>query len=143
MELIIKNIDAEFIEYEKLYRQFKEYNFKVNFKDAKKLTKVLKSFKDTCKTDRNCLIKLELDPEKNQVKIFNNNMSNSINVEIEKYDHYKNENFLIAFNLNYLIDCIKNLAGDFEATFTTDVNPIVIKKSNYKHLLLPIRLAKR
>ena len=143
IELIIRNIDGEFIEYEKLYRQLKEYNFKVNFKDAKKLTKVLKSFKDTCKTDRNCLIKLELDPEKNQVKIFNNNMSKSVDIEILKYDNYENKNFLIAFNLNYLLDSIKNLAGEFEAVFTTNVNPIIVKKLNYKHLLLPVRLAKR
>ena len=49
----------------------------------------------------------------------------------------------IAFNVEYLIDGLKNINDDIKMTFTTNVNPCLISCLNYKYLLLPVRIATR
>lgn len=133
IELFINVIDGEFINYKQLIT--KDYNTKVQIKDIKKLHDTLKGFKDVCKNNRHNEIILNIKDDKICIQDLNNTMYNEFKIDTKIGD-----DLIIAFNLNYLLDGLKNIKGDAELMFTTNVDPLIIKNINYTYLVLPIRV---
>lgn len=134
ISLYINQVAGEFIQYKNLLS--KDYNTKIQINDVKKLYNTLKGFKDACKNSRNKEIILNIKEDKICIQDLNNTMLNEF-----KIDNKTGDDLIIAFNLLYLLEGLKSINGHTELTFTSNVNPIIIKNINYTYLLLPVRIS--
>ena len=136
IEMIVKTIDGEFVDVNKLLLKDSNTIIKIN---SKLLLNELKKYKEVCKKERNKLIKLIIKDN----EIIFNAKNDCNNIESNLGCMTEGDPLEIAFNVEYLIDGLKNINDDIKMTFTTNVNPCLISCLNYKYLLLPVRIATR
>lgn len=141
-------LEGDFIQWQKLVSKDHHLILKVN---KNELLEVLKSMNEVLKKptivvdedgkkSKRYDNKVILDIYENQIEISAKNIDMEIkdivNCQAIEFNRLK-----IAFNCSYLIDCIKTLDDEIELSFTTNVNPVVIKSGDKFELLLPIRIS--
>lgn len=101
--------------------------------NSKELLSVLKTYKAS-KFD---LVKLETQEGKLLVKTYNQIST----IEDEVKANISGDNVKIAFNIQYLIDALKNYKGSIKLKTTNSISPAVITQgSNKLDLILPVRI---
>lgn len=129
-----KLIEGEFVRVDAL--KPREHNIEITV-DKDEFLEVLKSIEKTCSKQKNRLVTLEIYKHFIEIstKSKNMNIKDLVKGKSIKYDRLK-----IGVNCSYLINAIKDMDDKFTMSFTTNVNPIIIKSPGKYELVLPVKI---
>lgn len=129
LEVIGNRIDGDYVKYNFIIPE--EYTTKVEKIKTKPIVDILKDYK------KNKLEIVKLNFEKDKLTISANNevakVEETVNIQTQ------GEHLEIAFNVNYLIDTLKNYENA-SLELSDPLSPLVVKADSKLDLVLPVRL---
>lgn len=129
LSVIGNRIDGEFFKYKSIIP--KEYNTKVKL-ETKELLDILKLYQK----NKFELVKFDIKDE-----VMTITSSNEIaTVEDELNIQLQGEPIKLAFNVNYLIDVLKNSDEEITLKMTSPVSPMIVETESKLEFILPFRI---